>query len=74
MSYFVWRNWQNELRIVEKADQDWWVDIEDQERRTSSNAVEIFEKWLVFFETSNEAIEFVLSDRSENVKMIERIM
>lgn len=74
MSYFVWRNWQNELRIVKKVDQDWWVDVEDQERRTSSNAVDTFEQWLVFFETSDEAIEFVLSDRSENVKMIERIM
>jgi len=74
MSYFVWRNWQNELRIVKQVDEDWWVDIEDQERRTSSNAVEIFEQWLVFFETSYEATEFVLSDRSENVKMIERIM
>lgn len=74
MSYFVWRNWQNELRIVKQVDEDWWVDIEDQERRTSSNAVDTFEQWLVFFETSDEAIEFVLSDRSENVKMIERIM
>lgn len=74
MSYFVWRNWKNELRIVKQVDQDWWVDVEDQERRTSSNAVDTFEQWLVFFETSDEAIEFVLSDRSENVKMIERIM
>lgn len=74
MSYFVWRDWQNELRIVKQVDNDWWVDVEDQNRRSSSNAVDTFQEWLVFFETSDEAIEFILSNRSENVKMIERIM
>lgn len=73
MKYFVWRNWQNELRIVKKVDEHWWVDIKDG-KRSDSYSVEMFRQWFVFFETSDEATKFVLSDSSENVKMIERIV